>query len=91
MIKNPMLAGALLLLSSALAVAGPCNTANRDACSGPVTTGKAIETTGVASAKNKEHPSTSAMNKATDNTATSSQDRCRVSPRLQTACQAGAR
>ena len=65
---------AVLALSSTIAMAGPCNTANRDAGSGPVTTGKASETTGIASSNAKEHPPTSTMNKASENTATSSQD-----------------
>ncbi|MBR0789414.1 hypothetical protein JQ631_10060 [Bradyrhizobium manausense] len=74
MLQKSILAGTLFLLTSTFAVAGPCNTANRDAGSGPATTGKASETTGSASSNAKEHPPTSAMNKATDNTATSSQD-----------------
>jgi len=73
MLGKSMLAGAVLLLGSTVAMA-PCSTANRDAGSGPVTTGKASETTGVASPNAKEHPPTSTMNKATENTATSSQD-----------------
>lgn len=75
MLMKSMLVGALLLaVSPAVAFAGPCSTANRDAGSGPVTTGKASETTGTASLAAKEHPPTSAMNKASENTATSSQD-----------------
>ncbi|MBR0776560.1 hypothetical protein JQ625_17120 [Bradyrhizobium diazoefficiens] len=74
MIGKSMLVGAVLVLSSTVAMAGPCNTANRDAGSGPVTTGKANETTGIASSNAKEHPPTSAMSKASENTATSSQD-----------------
>jgi hypothetical protein len=69
-----MLVGAMLTLSSTIALGGPCNTANRDAGSGPVTTGQASETTGTASSSAKEHPPTSAMNKASGSTATSSQD-----------------
>jgi hypothetical protein len=73
MLKKSMLVGAMLAVSSTIAMAGPCNTAaNRDAGSGPVTTGKAAETTGTAAAK--EHPPTSAMSKASESTATSSQD-----------------
>ncbi|OPY98558.1 hypothetical protein A5906_31035 [Bradyrhizobium sacchari] len=75
MLMRSMLVGAVLAVSSTIAWAGPCNTAaNRDAGSGPVTTGQASETTGTASSDAKEHPPTSAMNKATENTATSSQD-----------------
>lgn len=73
MLRRSMLVGAMLAVSSTIALAGPCNTANRDAGSGPVTTGKA-ETTGTASPTAKEHPPTSAMNKASEITATSSQD-----------------
>lgn len=74
MLRRSMLVGAMLAVSSTIALAGPCNTANRDAGSGPVTTGKAAETTGTASQGAKEHPPTSAMNKASESTATSSQD-----------------
>ena len=74
MLGKTMLAGALLALSSTIALAGPCNTTDRDAGSGPVTTGKAGETTGTATSNAREHPPTSAMNKATESTATSSQD-----------------
>ncbi|WP_441234526.1 hypothetical protein [Bradyrhizobium sp. 930_D9_N1_4] len=74
MLRRSMLVGAMLAVSSTIALAGPCNTANRDAGSGPVTTGKAAETTGTASPAAKEHAATSAMNKASESTATSSQD-----------------
>jgi len=75
MLTRSMLVGAILAVSSTIAFAGPCNTANRDAGSGPVTTGQASgATTGTASTNAKEHPPTSAMNKASENTATSSQD-----------------
>lgn len=74
MLTRSMLIGAMLAVSSTIALAGPCNTANRDAGSGPVTTGKAHETTGVASSNAKEHPPTATMNKASEGTATSSQD-----------------
>ncbi|MGX1324609.1 putative membrane protein [Bradyrhizobium sp. USDA 377] len=74
MFQKSMLAGALLVLSSTIALGGPCNTASRDAGSGPVTIGKAGETTGVASSNAKEHPPTEAMKKATEGTAASSQD-----------------
>lgn len=74
MLTRSMLVGAILTVSSTIALAGPCNTANRDAGSGPVTTGQATGTTGPASSNASEHPPTSAMNKASENTATSSQD-----------------
>ena len=69
--------GAALVLGTGIAQAGPCNTANKDAGSGPTpghttnqTTGN--QTTGVA--PSTEHPPTSTMNRATDNVAASSQD-----------------
>ncbi|MCP3397866.1 MULTISPECIES: hypothetical protein [unclassified Bradyrhizobium] len=74
MLRRSMLVGAILAVSSTIALAGPCNTANRDAGSGPATTGQATGTTGIASPNAKEHPPTSAMNKASESTATSSQD-----------------
>lgn len=74
MLARSMLVGAVLTFSSTIAFAGPCNTAQRDAGSGPVTTGQATGTTGVASPAAKEHPPTSSMGKASENTATSSQD-----------------
>lgn len=74
MLTKSMLVGAILTVSSTIALGGPCNTANRDAGSGPAKTGPASETTGMASSDVKEHPPTSTMNKASENTATSSQD-----------------
>ena len=69
--------GTALLLGTSIAQAGPCNTANKDAGSGPTpgygtsqTPGN--QTTGVA--PSSEHPPTSRMNRATDNIAASSQD-----------------
>ena len=68
--------GTALLLGTGIAQAGPCNTASKDAGSGPTpgydneTTGN--QTTGVAASS--EHPPTSRMNRATDNVAASSQD-----------------
>jgi len=74
MFAKPMVVSILLALSSSVALAGPCDTTRHDAGSGPVTTGKASETTGTASTNTKEHPPTAAMNKASENTATSSED-----------------
>jgi hypothetical protein len=65
--------GAVLALSANSAIAGPCNTANRDAGSGNVP-GYTGQTTGSAAADSKEHPPTTAMNKATEGAATSSED-----------------
>src|SRR5258708_1130982 len=74
MLAKSVILAILPAVSPAVAFAGPCSTTGRDAGSGPVTTGKANETTGVASTNAKEHPPTSAMNKASENTTTSSQD-----------------
>jgi hypothetical protein len=76
--KRFILAGcATLVLSASTAMAGPCDTAGRaanlkDAGSGPASTGSG-QTTGMA-ADPKEHPPTAAMNRATGDVATSSQD-----------------
>jgi hypothetical protein len=68
-----MILGAVLAFSANSASAGPCNTASRDAGSGNVP-GYAGQTTGSAATESREHPATSAMNKASENTATSSDD-----------------
>ena len=65
--------GALLAFTAGSANAGPCNTASRDAGSGNVP-GYTGQTTGSTATDSKQHPPTSAMNKATENIATSSQD-----------------
>lgn len=67
-----MILGALLAFGASAANAGPCNTASRDAGSGnvPGYTGQTIGSTGT----DQQHPPTSAMNKAAENTATSSED-----------------
>ncbi len=64
--------GVMFALSVTSAIAGPCNTATRDAGSGNVP-GYAGKTTGLTAA-DSEHPPTAAMNKATEGTATSSED-----------------
>lgn len=68
-----MILGALLAFGASAANAGPCNTASRDAGSGnvPGYTGQTVGST----ATDQQHPPTSAMNKAAENTATSSEDR----------------
>ena len=68
-----MILGALLAFSAGSANAGPCDTVSRDAGSGnvPGYTGQTIGSTG---ANSNQHPPTSTMNKATENTATSSED-----------------
>jgi hypothetical protein len=57
-----------IILSAGVALAGPCNTSNKDAGSGP-TPGHTAQTTGAAS-RNDEHPPTSTMNNAADDVAT---------------------
>ena len=74
--KQLFLAGcAVMLLSVGTAQAGPCNTAGKDAGSGP-TPGYTGQTTGSTSSQTdvKEHPPTATMNRATAGTATSAQD-----------------
>ena len=75
--KRIILAGcASLILSAGTAIAGPCDTGKaanlKDAGSGPASTGSG-QTTGMASDA-KQHPPTSAMSRATDDAAASSQD-----------------
>ena len=65
--------GAVLVFGAGSAIAGPCNTASRDAGSGNVP-GFTGQTTGSTATDSKEHPPTTAMNKATEGVATSSQD-----------------
>jgi hypothetical protein len=71
-VNRLVILGALLAFGASAAHAGPCNTASRDAGSGNVP-GYTGQTTG-STATDKEHPPTSAMNKAAENTATSSED-----------------
>ncbi|MGY8685725.1 hypothetical protein Q2941_49665 [Bradyrhizobium sp. UFLA05-153] len=73
MTNRLMIVGAVLALSSASAYAGPCNTASRDAGSGNVP-GYTGQTTGSTATDSKEHPPTSSMSKASEHTATSSED-----------------
>jgi hypothetical protein len=68
-----MILGAVLAFGASSAYAGPCNTASRDAGSGNVP-GYTGQTVGSTATESKEHPPTSAMNKAAENTATSSDD-----------------
>jgi hypothetical protein len=85
-INKAALSIALLALTASASQAGPCNTAQRDAGSGNVP-GYTGQTTGMASSNDKEHPPTSTMNKATDNTAASSQDSQRQMQGQPTAAQ----
>jgi hypothetical protein len=71
--KQVIFAGCtLLVLSVGGAQAGPCNTGNRDAGSGP-TPGNTGQTTG-STANTEQHPPTNTMNRATGDVAASSQD-----------------
>jgi hypothetical protein len=63
----------VLAFSANSVYAGPCKTASRDAGSGNVP-GYTGQTTGSTATDSKEHPPTSAMNKASENTAASSED-----------------
>jgi hypothetical protein len=71
--NKAMILGAMLALGASSAIAGPCNTASRDAGSGNVP-GYTGQTTGSTAADSKQHPPTTAMNKASDGAATSSED-----------------
>jgi hypothetical protein len=68
-----MILSALVAMGANSAYAGPCNTSSRDAGSGNVP-GYTGQTTGSATTDSKEHPPTSSMNKASGQTATSSED-----------------
>src|ERR1700760_3185794 len=83
--KILLVSGAILALTVSASYAGPCNTAQRDAGSGKVP-GFTGQTTGSA-ASEQQHPPTATMNKATENTATSSQDAQRQMQGQPTAAQ----
>jgi hypothetical protein len=68
-----MILGAVLAFSASSVYAGPCNTANRDAGSGNVP-GYTGQTTGSTATGSQQHPPTSSMSKASEHTATSSED-----------------
>lgn len=68
-----MILGAVLAFSTTSVYAGPCNTASRDAGSGNVP-GYTEQTTGSTATESKQHPPTSSMSKASEHTATSSED-----------------
>jgi hypothetical protein len=68
-----MILGAVLAFSATSVNAGPCNTASRDAGSGNVP-GYTGQTTGSTVTDSMQHPPTSAMNKASEGAATSSED-----------------
>jgi hypothetical protein len=75
-----------MLLSIATANAGPCNTANKDAGSGP-TPGYTGQTITTGSADKREHPPTETMNKVAGAKATSSQGAQRQQQGQPTAAQ----
>ena len=75
-----------ILISAGVAQAGPCNTANKDAGSGP-TPGHTAQTTGTAPSRSDEHPATSTMNRASGDVATSSADAQRQMQGKPTAAQ----
>ncbi len=77
---------AAMILSIATANAGPCNTANKDAGSGP-TPGYTGQTITTGSADKREHPPTETMNKVAGAKATSSQDAQRQQQGQPTAAQ----
>ena len=72
-VNKVIILGAILAFSASSANAGPCDTASRDAGSGNVP-GYTGQTTGSTAADSKEHPPTTAMNKASERAATSSED-----------------
>jgi hypothetical protein len=77
---------AAIVFSASVAQAGPCNTANKDAGSGP-TVGNTSQTTGAAPSRDTGHPPTSTMNRAAGDVATSSQDAQRQMQGKPTAAQ----
>jgi hypothetical protein len=86
--KRVILAGfAALVLGVGAAHAGPCNTRDKDAGSGPTPgyTGQSTTTTG--SADTHEHPPTETMNRVAGDKAISSQDAQRQQQGQPTAAQ----
>ena len=89
-IKRLILTGcSVVVLSAGTALAGPCDTtgrtANKDAGSGP-TSQSTSQTVGIGN-DSKEHPPTSAMNRASGEVAASSQDSQRQMQGQPTAAQ----
>jgi hypothetical protein len=84
--RQLIIASCAMVLGVATANAGPCNTANKDAGSGPTPgyTGKTITT---GSADKREHPPTETMNRVAGAKATSSQDAQRQQQGEPTAAQ----
>ena len=81
-----MILGAVLAFSASSVYAGPCNTASRDAGSGNVP-GYIGQTTGSTATGSEQHPPTSSMSKASEHTATSSEDAQRQMQGQPTAAQ----
>jgi hypothetical protein len=77
---------AATILSVGTANAGPCNTSNKDAGSGP-TPGYTGQTTTTGSAETKAHPPTETMNRVAGDKALSSQDTQRQQQGQPTAAQ----
>jgi hypothetical protein len=86
MMKQLILAGCAAIILSGSAYAGPCNTRDKDAGSGP-TPGYTGQTTGTASSDTHEHPPTDTMNRVAGDKATSSQDTQRQQQGEPTAAQ----
>jgi hypothetical protein len=84
--KIVLTACALLVLGVGTANAGPCNTRDKDAGSGP-TPGYTGQTVGTNSTDTKEHPPTDAMNRVVGEKAASSQDTQRQMQGQPTAAQ----
>ena len=77
---------AVMVLSAGSAYAGPCNTAGKDAGSGP-TPGATGQTITTGSADTKEHPPTKTMNQVAGDKAMSAQDAQRQQQGQPTAAQ----
>jgi hypothetical protein len=81
----------ILVLSVGTAIAGPCNTGSattdKDAGSGPVTIGSAKSQDSSSARDAPQHPPTSTMNRATGETAASSEDAQRQMQSQPTAAQ----
>ena len=65
MMKQLILAGCAAIILSGSAYAGPCNTRDKDAGSGP-TPGYTGQTTGTASSDTHEHPPTDTSRRQSD-------------------------
>ncbi|UFW46495.1 MULTISPECIES: hypothetical protein [Bradyrhizobium] len=81
-----MIVSAVLALSTSSVYAGPCDTASRDAGSGNVP-GYTGQTTGSTAMDSTQHPPTSSMSKASEHTATSSDDAQRQMQNQPTAAE----